>query len=88
VLVVREDDEGCQVWAGSRVHIRVKLGLVGEGSTLINMKELISSSTKVTVKEGYRVRVRQGEVVEVDEAVVSVGMERVERGEVYSPDEL
>ena len=88
MLVVREDDEGCQVWAGSRVRIRVKLGLVGEGSTLINMKELISSSTKVTVKEGYRVRVRQGEVVEVDEAVVSVGMERVERGEVYSPDEL
>ena len=87
MLVVRENDDGCQVWAGSRVHIRVKLGQVGEGSTLINMKELISSSAKVPVKEGYRVRVRQGEVVEVDEAVVSVGMERVERGEVYSHDE-
>ena len=83
MLVVREDEEGCQVWAGSRVHLRVKLGLVvEEGSNTMNMKELISSSAKVPVKEGYRVRVRQGVVREVDEAVMSVGMERIEKGEV------
>jgi hypothetical protein len=49
---------------------------------------LIGRSAKVAVKEGYRLRVRQKVGMEAEEVAVSVGMERVERGEVYSPEEL
>jgi hypothetical protein len=42
----------------------------------------------VAVKEGYRLRVRQRVGMIADEVEVSVGMERVENGEVYSPEEL
>jgi hypothetical protein len=49
---------------------------------------LIGRSAKVAVKEGYRLRVMKRAGMEVDEVAVSVGMERVEIGEVCSPDEL